>query len=294
MLGLPVQFVERQLSSIDRERMNAQQKFEKIHAVNLYWSQHLQDAPGTSPPHNNRSWANGRDIIATTSTEENAREGSHASKWRTTSERLLAEHRHDRATRFRWIVHLGVRIELRAASSAESIITRIEGGRESKQSPASSAVRERWAKDGRERVAVLGGLLKTAKDKDKDGAKGRKESKDAEKKRNREKKQVKKKKRETETESRRSGGPQEVRPWPVSDQPLGSGSPKGIIVDGNGNGIMTILDAATADPAPDASPRSYHAGSVPRQSQGDEDDTQNIFPHRLDTSLKKIETVGAG
>ncbi|TDL25373.1 hypothetical protein BD410DRAFT_801406 [Rickenella mellea] len=198
---------------------------------------------------------------------------------------LLAEHRHDRATRFRWIVHLGVRIELRAASSAESIIMHGVG---------VEAVRERWAKDGRERVGVLGGLLKTAKegakDKDKEGAKGRKESKDAEKNRNKEKGRVKKEMRETETKSRRGAAASPLR----KEQH-----------ENGGESIMTILDAATANPAflinqlhleatPDASPRSYHAGSVPRQSQGDEEDTQHIFPHRLDTSLKKIETVGGG
>ncbi|TDL15218.1 hypothetical protein BD410DRAFT_845384, partial [Rickenella mellea] len=247
---------------------------------------------------------------------------------------------------------------LEPASSASSIITResIVGGRESKRSSASSvrwgdgvgveAVRERRAKDGRERVGVLGGLLKSSKEstKDKENAKGKKESKDAEKKKNKEEKQrAKKETKDRERESRRSGEGRKrpalsslfpdtlglgaraaaasplhqvlhesggggerkkARPRPVSDQPLGRGRPKGIVVDGDGDGVMTILDAATADLAslinrldleatPDSSPRSYHTGSTRKQFQHDEDDTQNTFPHRLDSPLKKIAKAKA-
>ncbi|TDL13612.1 hypothetical protein BD410DRAFT_846780 [Rickenella mellea] len=55
MPGLLGQYGERQLSSADRERMSAQQKFEKMRTANPYGSQHLQGAPGTSRPQYSRS-----------------------------------------------------------------------------------------------------------------------------------------------------------------------------------------------------------------------------------------------
>ncbi|TDL24615.1 hypothetical protein BD410DRAFT_786140 [Rickenella mellea] len=41
--------------STDRKRLSAQQKFEGVRAANPYGLQHLQGAPGTSPPQYSRS-----------------------------------------------------------------------------------------------------------------------------------------------------------------------------------------------------------------------------------------------
>ncbi|TDL17613.1 hypothetical protein BD410DRAFT_883210 [Rickenella mellea] len=139
-------------------------------------------------------------------------------------------------------------------SNASSVITResIVGGRESKRSLASSvrwgdavgvAIREPRAKDGKEPVGVLGGILKSSKGstKDKGGAAGasplREEAGGGEV-------------RELPVVAIEAASPERVdetpmkkaKPRSVSDQLLGRGRPKGIIVDGDGDGVMTIVE----------------------------------------------------
>ncbi|TDL20987.1 hypothetical protein BD410DRAFT_840946 [Rickenella mellea] len=107
---------------------------------------------------------------------------------------LLAEHQHYRAACFCQVVCLGVRNELGAHAKRITYHHALVNHRRARGEASNvrwgegvgvEAIRERKAKDWQERIGVLGGLWKSAKDKE--GAKRKRESKEAEKKKNKEK-----------------------------------------------------------------------------------------------------------
>ncbi|TDL25257.1 hypothetical protein BD410DRAFT_837468 [Rickenella mellea] len=59
-----------------------------------------------------------------------------------------------------------------------------------------------------------------------------------------------------------------ARPRPVSDQPLGRRKPKGIVVNSDGDGVMTILDAATANLASLINPLDLEGSVGSKASDG--------------------------